>query len=113
MAQLGKLTNLLSEGQKQTVQILAVSPDTHEQDRTLKDKLAKATGQRPDFPFLSDADHRVIDRYGILNPRGQGIPHPAVYVIDRDGKVRWIFLDTDYTVRPTNAQIQGALAELY
>ncbi len=111
MAQLGELASLLDEGQKQSVQVLAVSPDNHEQDLQLLDKLEKAKGVRLDYPLLSDPDHRVIDRYGILNP-GRGIPHPATYVIDEEGIVRWMFLETDYTVRPGNEEILQALQAL-
>lgn len=75
------------------------------------DRIVKETGAKPDFPFLSDPGHRVIDRYGLLNPdNSRGIPHPTTFVIDRQGVVRWKFTEIDYKVRPTNAQIMEALA---
>ncbi len=59
-----------------------------------------------DLPFLSDADHRVIDRYGLLNEKSKRvIPHPATYVIDRQGKVRRKFIEVDYKVRPSNEDV--------
>ncbi len=59
-----------------------------------------------DFPFLSDPDHRVIDRYGLLNEKSKrAIPHPATYVIDRQGIVRWKFIEVDYKVRPSNEDV--------
>ena len=59
-----------------------------------------------DFPLLSDADHRVIDRYGLLNEKSKrAIPHPATYVIDRKGVVRWKFIEVDYKVRPSNEDV--------
>jgi peroxiredoxin len=61
------------------------------------------------FTFLSDSGHKVIDRYGLLNPNGQGWPHPTVYVIDRKGMVRWKFTEVNYRIRPTNAMILAAL----
>ncbi len=61
------------------------------------------------FTFLSDPGHRVIDRYGLLNPNGQGWPHPTVYVIDLKGVVRWKFTEVNYRIRPTNAMILEAL----
>ncbi len=58
------------------------------------------------FPFLSDPDHRVIDRYGLLNEKSKSaIPHPATYVIDRKGVVRWKFIEVDYKVRPSNEDV--------
>jgi peroxiredoxin len=54
----------------------------------------------------------VIDRYGLLNPDGKGWPHPATYVIDREGVVRWKFVETNYTVRASNKQILQELRKL-
>jgi peroxiredoxin len=63
--------------------------------------------------MLSDPDHRVIDRYGLLNEGSKrGIPHPATYVIDRQGKVRWRFVEVDYKLRPTNEDVLRELAKL-
>lgn len=77
------------------------------------DRVAKEDGRRLDYPLLSDPGHRVIDRYGLLNPAGRGWPHPTVYVIDQEGIVRWKFTEVNYKVRPTNAMILGALARLW
>ena len=77
----------------------------------MADKIAK-DGKAPSIVFLSDPGHRVIDRYGIWNPAGRGWPHPTTLVIDRQGLVRWKFVEVDYRVRPTNAQILDALARL-
>ena len=62
-----------------------------------------------DFPFFEDKNHKVIDRYGIFNPDGKGWPHPATYVIDKQGIVRWKFIEVDYRKRPTNEQILSEL----
>jgi peroxiredoxin len=65
------------------------------------------------FPLLEDPGHKVIDRYGLLNPvSNRGIPHPAVYVIDKWGIVRWKFVETNYKIRATNEQILEALSPL-
>lgn len=75
----------------------------------------------PNFPLLADPDHRVIDRYGQLNPElfknesnpsGYIVPHPAVFVIDRLGRVTWKFTDIDARVRATNEQIMEALKSI-
>jgi peroxiredoxin len=68
-----------------------------------------------DFVLLTDTNHRVIDRYGLFNvdePRHRPLPHPAVYVIDKDGMVQWSFVETNYRVRAENEDILAALAEL-
>ena len=111
---------------KDKVQILAVSIDSHEDSKKLVDLLAQEpTGQgasttaaalaepiKIDFPFLEDASHRVIGRYGLLNPKSKGWPHPATYVIDKEGIVRWKFVEVDYKVRATNDMILQALTPL-
>lgn len=103
----------MSEEQKRTTELLAVSVDAKPDLQKMVDRISREDGQLPDFPFLSDPGHRVIDRYGLLNrddPRG--IPHPTTYVIDRQGVVRWKFTEVNYKIRPTNAMILEALAAL-
>ncbi len=71
-----------------------------------------ADGRKPTFTLVSDPGHKVIDRYGLLNPSGRGWPHPTAYVIDPSGTVRWKFTDVDYKVRATNEMILEALAKV-
>ena len=65
-----------------------------------------------DFPFLEDKGHKVIDRYGILNPTGKGWPQPSTYVIDTQDVVRWKFVETSPAKRPNNEQILAELKKL-
>ena len=106
-----KLKALLDESGKRNVELLAVSIDNRELLQKMADKIA-TDGVKADFTFLSDPDHRVIDRYGLLNPNGRGWPHPTTYVIDRQGVVRWKFTEVNYKIRPTNEMILGALGRL-
>ena len=114
MTQLVELQRLLHGRPGLDAQVLAVSVDTHEQTRDLLRELGARTpsSSSPALPLLQDQGHRVIDRYGILNPGSRGWPHPATYVIDKTGMVRWRFVETDYRVRPTNDDILGALKSL-
>ncbi len=81
-----------------------MSIDPRDKALFLRDKLKDQPGFN--FPLLSDANHRVIDRYGLLNEKSpRGIPHPATYVIDRQGAVRWKFVEVDYKVRPSNEDV--------
>lgn len=98
--------------EKEQVQILAVSIDGHEDSKKLVQKLNERFEGEFDYPLLEDRDHRVIDRYGLLNPDGRGWPHPATYVIDKQGVVRWRYVEIDYTKRPTNEQILKALRKI-
>lgn len=65
------------------------------------------------FPMLSDLDHRVIDRYGLLNDKSQRvIPHPTTLVVDRKGVIRWRFTEVDYRIRPSNEDILKQVAKI-
>jgi peroxiredoxin len=112
MEQLGKLKSLLTKAQKDKVQILAVSVDTREESKKFGEMLRKRFDGEFDFPLLEDKDHKVINRYGIFNPDGRGWPHPATYVIDPQGVVRWQFIEVDYKKRASNEQIRRELAKI-
>ena len=86
-----------------------MSIDNHDLSKKFIQKLQERSPGNYDFPFLEDKDHKVIDRYSLFNPDGKGWPHPATYVIDKQGVVRWKFIEVDYTKRPTNAQILSEL----
>ena len=103
----------MTKEEKEKVQILTVSIDSHEDSKKFVQKLQEKFTGDLDFPMLEDKDHRVIDRYGILNPDGKGWPHPATYVIDQQGVVRWKFVEVDYRKRPTNEQILQALRKIW
>jgi peroxiredoxin len=90
---------------------LAVSVDSHESSKATIQSLEGADSDASfDILFLEDKNHRVIDRYGLLNTKSSmGIPHPTTYVIDKRGIVVWKFTEVDYRVRPTNEMILEAL----
>lgn len=91
---------------------MAVSIDSHADSKKLRQRLKERAPGDYDFAFLEDKDHKVISRYGILNPDSRGWPHPATYVIDRQGIVRWKFTEIDYRKRPSNKQILTELRKL-
>jgi len=106
---------LLTEEQETSTQLLALSVDDPEDLQRMIDRISADDSIAPRFPFLTDPGHRVIDRYGLFNPNdpnGRQITHPATYVIDMEGLVRWKFVEVDYSVRPSNEDILEALAGL-
>lgn len=114
ITQLSELRTLLDAELKKDTELVVVSVDDENETRMTISRVGR-DGVEPDFAFLSDPDHRVIDRYGIFNPNGgrRGpLPHPATYVIDKAGVVRWLDVQTDYKIRPTNAMILDALKKL-
>ena len=96
--------------------IVGVSPDAVDKIRDVIPKVKAKSGKEFEVILLSDANHAVIDRYGILNEtaaaRGRFLPHPTTYVIDKSGVVRWKFTETDYKIRPTNRMILDELDKL-
>ncbi len=94
-----------------------ISRDTGEDSKILNERASRDGKGRITFPLLSDSDHKVIDAYGLQDPRyaklkQQGIPSPTVIVIDKQGRIAYIRIDRDHTVRPPNAEIRAALDAL-
>jgi peroxiredoxin len=92
-----------------------VAIDAREQLEQMIERVAETDGRVLEFPLLSDPDHAVIARYGLLNqadPEARPIPHPTTFVIDRGGVVRWKFIEINYRIRPTNEDILAALVEV-
>ncbi len=102
---------MLNERQVRDVEIVALAIDPPALLQKMADQIS-ADGVKPEFIFVSDPGHKVIDRYGLLNPSGKGWPHPTTYVIDKKGRVRWKFTEVNYKIRPTNRMILDALAEV-
>ena len=110
-----ELRALLPDDLSDETEIVTVSVDDHEGMQLMIDRVAADDGVAPDFIMLSDPDHRVIDRYGLFNPDAppnRPLPHPATFVIDKDGIVRYRFVEVDYRVRPTNEDILEVLKTL-
>jgi alkyl hydroperoxide reductase subunit AhpC len=102
----------LTKKEKEKVQILAVSVDSHEDSKKLAQMMQKRFEGEFDFPLLEDKGHKVIDRYGVFNPDGRGWPHASTYIIDPGGVVRWKFVEIDYKKRASNEQIRRELAKI-
>ena len=66
--------------------------------------MGQTTGAR--FEILSDADRKVITSYGVLNPAEHGgIAHPAILIVDRDGKIKYLHVGKDPMDRPPDEKI--------
>ena len=59
-------------------------------------------GLRQRVRFLSDPDSRLISALGLLlgnpEPIEAGVPHPATYLLDRAGRVRFADVREDYHI---------------
>ena len=94
-----------------------ISVDSGVDSKGFSDKIA-SDGKGPiSFPILSDPQHQVIDAYGLQDPRylkqtKAGIPYPTTVVIDKAGKVAWVRIDRNTTIRPPNREVRAALDRL-
>ena len=96
------------------VRFYAISRDLPEESRQLAKKIAADGRGAPRISFLSDTHSTVIDHYGLRDPtyageKIDGVPRPAVFVLDQQGLVRWAKIETDYRERPTDAEVAAAL----
>ena len=101
----------------ENVKLFAISVDAPDVSRNFAEKLAADSKGQISFPLLSDPNHSIIEKYGLIDPayKGQdvyGIPHPAVYVIDKNGRVSWSRIESNYRERPANQEIRAALDAL-
>ncbi len=101
----------------ENVKLYAISVDPPDVSKDFAAKLGSDGKGAFNFPILFDPDHKIIDAYGLRDPAYQGtkyygIPHPAVYVIDKAGKVTWVKVESNYRERPTNEEIRKALDAL-
>lgn len=101
----------------ENVKLYAISVDPPDVSKDLAKKIAADGKGEIKFPILSDPEHKIIDEYGLRDPaykgtRQDGIPHPAVYVIDKGGKVAWAKIESNYRQRPSNTEIRAAIDAL-
>jgi peroxiredoxin len=67
------------------------------------------------FPMLSDSDRSVMkayDAYNALSFEGFNIAHPAVFLIDPAGVVRWRFVGANQLEWPQTSIVAEKLAAL-
>ncbi len=101
--QLGPMNHLAK------ARVLGISVDT---PFALK---AFANAERLQFPLLSDFNKETIRAYDVVNPDMiglKGISKRAVFVIDRDGTVRYKEVLDDARNEPNYDKLNGALAVL-
>jgi peroxiredoxin len=112
-----ELQALVPANHSRDTQIVAVSPDPLQDSGKMGEIVRSRTGREFSGVLLSDADHAVIDRYGLLNAEWAAnrdyVPHPTTYVLDTAGRVRWKFTEKNFAVRPDNEMILTELKKLW
>ncbi len=76
----------IEEFEKRDVQLLAIAPDSREH--------AQAYFQRNDIPFpcLADPDREVYRRYDVKSALVSLGQRPGLFIVDREGVVRYAYL---------------------
>jgi alkyl hydroperoxide reductase subunit AhpC len=64
------------------------------------------------FPIVGDVDHRTFDAYDVASRALSLGQRPAVFVVDRDGTVRFDSVGTQQWQIPTNDAVLDVLREL-
>ena len=94
--------------------VLYVLPDSQVNDKTLR--FIDELGLRDRVRFLSDSGSRTIDRLGLRKadpePMEVGVPHPATYVLDREGFVRFVDVREDFHIWLDAGVIVAALQKI-
>ncbi|MFC1525183.1 peroxiredoxin family protein [Candidatus Latescibacterota bacterium] len=92
--QLVQLQELTSELDSLGYQVLAVSPGPAE------DLIKAATRSGVTFPLLADPGLKVSQAFGLaFGAPGRELPVPAVYVLDREGRIHFEYVNPNYAVR--------------
>ncbi len=94
--------------------ILYVMAEGQINDKTRR--FVEEAGLRERVRFLKDPDSRVIETYGLLladpEPMEAGVPHPATYLIDREGRVRLVDVREDFHIWLDPAALREGLASI-
>jgi peroxiredoxin len=88
-------------------------------DRQVNEKTRRfvdEAGLREQVRFLVDPGSRTIERLGLLlqtpEPMEEGVPHPATYLLDRDGRIQLVDVRTDFHIWLDPSLIVAALDAL-
>ncbi|HEY7895161.1 MAG TPA: peroxiredoxin [Gemmatimonadaceae bacterium] len=98
----------LREFRALAAKVFGVSGDTHHSHLAWRN-------ENPDvrniaFPMLADADKRVAEELGILDPIDK-VPLRATYLLDKDRKIRWLCVN-DLSVGRSTGEVLRVLAAL-
>ena len=99
--QFNTIAALLPQIEDKGVQVVGISPDLITAVRNTQRRFSQQ------FIFLSDPQANVISRFGIA--RDNNMPHPAVYLVDKGGKLLWFYASTDHKKRPNGEQLLAVI----
>ena len=86
--------------------VLAIAPDT-------RDGVEKfVRGNEYPFSLLADTDHAVFDAYDVVSTMMSLGQRPALFVVDREGVVRFDSIGTQQWQIPTNDNVLEVLSRI-
>jgi peroxiredoxin len=86
--------------------VVAIAPDTAE-------GVARFTRENDyPFPLLADAEHEAFDAYDVINKLSSLGQRPAVFVVDRQGIVRFDSIGTQHWQIPSNDAVLALVSSL-
>jgi len=103
--QLADYQSLLPELKKYNIQLVAISPDNTASIENAQRKFGQS------YQFLSDEGLKVTRQYGIGNEKN--LPHPALFLIDEKGILLWYYASKDHETRPSAAQVEKIIQNLF
>lgn len=90
---------------QKNVRLVAVSPDTVSTNQNTQRNFGL------DYLFLSDTKHDAVSDYGVIAKAESGVPHPAIFLINQQGKVVWYFASKNIKERPTGKQMLDVITK--
>ena len=109
MSELHGLQTRITEFEEAGARVIAVSPDTVEENRGV------AESHDLSFPILSDADLQLTKSLGVLHEGaamdGSDIPRPATFIFE-DGVIVWHDLTDNWRIRIQADELLEALREV-
>lgn len=60
------------------------------------------------YTIVSDMYRNIIREYGVLHPT-EGISRPAIFIIDKEGRIAWQYVGMDAGDRPTAERLLGEI----
>jgi len=107
--EIADLNSVLPQLRKNGVQLIALSADPIDRSKMLSGFL------HSDVPLLGDEHEAVLGPLGLVQRHRNGEPDnaiPAFFVLDRAGKVRWIFTSPYYRQLPRSNDLIAAVHEV-
>ncbi|MFQ5815073.1 MAG: peroxiredoxin family protein [Candidatus Hydrothermarchaeaceae archaeon] len=100
--QLSVVQKFVKDFEEQDAELVPVSTDGIEKEESFAEEICV------NYPLYSDPDHKAIERYGVFDAE-HNIARPAVFIIDKEGRIRYKHVSKDHTDRPMNTTIINAL----